>query len=234
MARGFRVKGHGQGLHYTAWLDPLERALLVGLMEQVHELLAADAAGGVAGPAVSEPDPQTDPPVGIDEEFAHIVAGIGAIGTGVSLAAEDAGDVEIPADARSFGDRDPALQRLLPTGNRTDEQAAAEFRRLAEPGLRARKAAALATAISTLRASGNAVDIDPSAALALLTALTDVRLVLGERLELRTDDDADVLAAEAAARSDDDPLVHAVVIFDFLTWLQTTLSEAMLRGLDRG
>ena len=47
--------------------------------------------------------------------------------------------------------RDPALDRLLPTANRQDDEAAAEFRRLTETGLRQRKAAALEAAAETMR-----------------------------------------------------------------------------------
>ena len=39
MARGFRRRGHGKNLRYAARLDPLERAVIAGLMEQVVELL---------------------------------------------------------------------------------------------------------------------------------------------------------------------------------------------------
>ena len=64
----------------------------------------------------------------------------------------------------------------------------------------------------------------------MLTALTDVRLVLGERMGLRTDEDVDVLEAAAATLDPDDPLAYALAIYDFLTWLQETLASAMLDG----
>ena len=64
----------------------------------------------------------------------------------------------------------------------------------------------------------------------MLTALTDVRLVLGERMGLRTDEDVDVLEAVAADLDPDDPLAYALAIYDFLTWLQETLASAMLDG----
>jgi len=192
-------------------------------MEQVVELL--DPPSPVAGPVSGESD------------FDHIVAGLGGLGMGVSVAAEDQ-DVwpdasSVPADARSFGELDPALQRLLPAANREDEQASAEFRRLTEAGLRARKAANLELSLKALRREGNAVEVDATVAHAMLVALTDVRLVLGERLGLR-DDDVDALHSSLAGRSDDDPVVHAHAVYDFLTWLQETLAEALLGGLERG
>ena len=111
---------------------------------------------------------------------------------GVTVAAEDQADLD-PDDA----ERDPALDRLLPTANRQDDEVAAEFRRLTETGLRQRKAAALETSADLLRGDDK-LRLDEGEAQAFLKALTDVRLVLGERMGLRTDDDVDVL--EAARR----------------------------------
>ena len=64
----------------------------------------------------------------------------------------------------------------------------------------------------------------------MLAALTDVRLVLGERMGLRTDEDVDVLEAAAQDLDPDDPLAYALAVYDFLTWLQETLASAMLDG----
>ena len=73
----------------------------------------------------------------------------------------------VPESARSYGDRDPALERLLPAGNRADDQVAAEYRRLTEDGLRRRKADGLETAIAALRrATATAVELDERTAVA--------------------------------------------------------------------
>ena len=125
MARGFRRKGSGSHTRYAAQLDPLERATVAGLMDQVRDLL--------------EPEPL---PEGGDA-FGSIVAGLGM---GVTVAAEDQADLDA-----GEAQRDPALDRLLPTANRQDDEAAAEFRRLTETGLRRRKAAALEAAAETMR-----------------------------------------------------------------------------------
>ena len=61
----------------------------------------------------------------------------------MSVAADDQVG-ELPSD---LDNRDPALERLLPTAHRGDEQVASEFRRLTEHDLRDRKAANLAAAI---------------------------------------------------------------------------------------
>lgn len=217
MARGFK-RSHG---HFVAKLDAVERGLVVGLMEQVRELVepepepaesAASSGSGDAGSADGD-------------EFDRIVAGLGGIGMGVSLSAADqvpelSGGVPKP--------RDPALDRIFPTANREDDQIAAEFRRLTEDGLRARKAANLTTAISALSAiEDQKVTLEQPQALALLLALTDVRLVLGERLGLRQDDDMDLLEEQVSGLPDDDPAVYALAVYDFLTWLQETLAHAL-------
>jgi hypothetical protein len=203
MARGFRRRGSGSQAHYTANLDPLERSTVAGLMDQVHDLL---------DPTASEPEGEDD--------FASIVAGLGM---GVTVAAEDQDDLEVASE------RDPALDRLLPTANREDDEAAAEFRRLTETGLRRRKATALQTAADLFRAEDR-IRLDDAQAQAVLTALTDVRLVLGERMGLRTDDDVEALEAAAQHLDPDDPLGYALAVYDFLTWLQETLASAMLEA----
>ena len=65
--------------------------------------------------------------------------------------------------------------------------------------------------------------VDAATAPLLLAALTDVRLVLGERLELRDDTDVQRLEVIVDTLAPDDPLVYAMVVYDFLTWLQETL-----------
>jgi Domain of unknown function (DUF2017) len=204
MARGFRRRGSGTQARYTAQLDPLERSTVAGLMDQVHDLLDSPAPVPEGG-----------------DDFSSIVAGLGM---GVTVAAEDQDDLDAAG-----AERDPALDRLLPTANREDDEAAAEFRRLTETGLRRRKAAALQTASELLRAEDK-IRLDDGQAQAVLTALTDVRLVLGERMGLRTDDDVEVLEAAARHLDPDDPLAYALAVYDFLTWLQETLASAMLEA----
>jgi hypothetical protein len=214
VARGFKRKG---GV-YVARLDPVERGLVVGLMEQVRELVAPDAPPEDAAPG--SPGDQAD-------EFDQIVAGLGGAGWGVSVSAEDQLP-DAPGTAGALEERDPALERLLPSAHREDEQVAAEFRRLTEHGLRSRKAATLATAIAALASvDEQRVELAQEQATALLVALTDVRLVLGERLGLRHDDDIDVLEEQVSGLEDDDPAVYALAVYDFLTWLQETLAHAL-------
>ena len=213
MARGFKRRDG----RYVARLDAVERGLVVGLMEQVLELVAPAGDGGVPGGP------------GQGDEFDRIVAGLGGVGMGVSLSAADQAGEDFPV-APGGDERDPALDRIFPTANRQDEQVDAEFRRLTEEGLRSRKAANLTTAIAALAPlEDQKVSLDHEQALALVVALTDVRLVLGERLGLKQDDDFEVLEEQASGFGEDDPTVYALAVYDFLTWLQETLTQALAR-----
>lgn len=206
MAHGFRRRGE----RYAAKLDGAERSVVIGLMEQVRDLLA----------------PSTSVTAG--DTFEDIVSGLGGL-MGVSVAAEDLDDGDGPPSTPPDAGRDPALDRLLPVANRTDDDAAREFRRLTEATLRRTKARHLATAISALaRADGAKVDLSEAEATAVVIALTDVRLVLGERIGLRTDADVDRLEVLVTELDDDDPLAYALAVYDFLTWLQESLSLALM------
>jgi hypothetical protein len=188
-----------KGDRFVARLDEVEREVVVDLLEQTHEFLA---------PVPREPT---------GDPFDDLVAGLGL------PRLSDAGDNAPPAS------RDPALERLLPSAHRDDPQLAAEFRRLTEHGLRERKAANLATAISALQTpEGDKVMLDQEQAQAMVVALTDVRLLLGERLGLRTDEDADALQDGLEAASEDDPRLHLAAYYDFTTWLQESLTQALL------
>lgn len=130
---------------------------------------------------------------------------------------------------------DPALARLLPDGHREDPEASADFRRYTEMGLRERKRSGLETARLTLGREGTLVLSDAEAR-DWVVALTDVRLVLAERMGLRSDDDHERLAQAAAgdpssADDEPEPLGIMLSLYDFLTWLQETLVEALVAAL---
>ena len=199
MAKAFKRKGD----RFVARLDDVERQVVVALLKQTHEFLA---------PAPREPT---------GDPFEDLVARLGM--PRLTDSAGDAGDDVAQAT------RDPALERLLPAAHRDDPAMAAEFRRLTEHGLRERKAANLASAISALQVTdGDKVRLDQAQAQAMVVALTDVRLVLGERLELRTDDDADALQDRLEAASEDDPQLLLAAYYDFMTWLQESLIQVLM------
>ena len=188
-----------KGARFVARLDDVERSVVVGLLEQTYEFLAPEPR-----------EPTGDP-------FEDLVARLG-----MPRLKDLADDTAAPP-------RDPAMDRLVPSAHREDPALAAEFRRLTEHGLRERKAANLATAISAVLASdGDKVRLDLEQAQATVVALTDVRLLLGERLGLRTDEDAEALQDRLERASEDDPDLHLAAAYDFLTWLQETLLQALM------
>jgi hypothetical protein len=201
VARAFRRKGS----RFVARLDAGEREVVVGLMEQTHRFLA----------------PEPHEPTG--DPFDDLVARLGL------PRLRDFEDTADTAEAVPAEPRDPALDRLLPSAHRDDPGLSAEFRRLTEHGLREGKAVNLAIAISALLgADGDKVRLDQEQAQAMVIALTDVRLLLGERLGLRSDEDADALQDRLEAASEDDPQLYLAASYDFLTWLQESLIQALM------
>ncbi|MES1212605.1 MAG: DUF2017 family protein [Leifsonia sp.] len=86
---------------------------------------------------------------------------------------------------------DPALARLFPNAYPDDDEAAAEFRRYTRDGLVERKAAnsGLIAAALTAAPDDGRLTVLRDDAEQWLPALTDLRLVLAERLGIRRDDD---------------------------------------------
>ena len=128
---------------------------------------------------------------------------------------------------------DPALLRLFPDAYRDDEDAAADFRRYTESGLRRLKADRLVVTRAVLAelttpdvAEDRAAvaDITRDKIPALLGALNDMRLVLGSRLDI-TDDEQDV----TEFWDPDDPRHQQFEIYQWLTWLQATLLDAIAK-----
>jgi hypothetical protein len=82
---------------------------------------------------------------------------------------------------------DPAHARLFPAAYRDDDAAAEEFTRYTRAGLVDRKAANAAQV--SLALDEETVRLDPDAAARWLPLLTDLRLVIADRLGIRVDDD---------------------------------------------
>lgn len=229
MARAFRRKGRS----YVASLDQVERQVVTHLMEQTRTLLAAPYRPSTGDPFADlvEDLERAAPPQGEPSPGQEVPGGPGtgrSSEPGGGLGAARAGGDE-PGDADAPGGQDPALRRLLPDAHHDDPAIAAEFRAMTERGLRERKSANLSTAIDALRAAQkDTVRLDLAQARATVVALTDVRLLLGERLGLRTDEDAEKLGS-APVGDPQDPATALVAYYEFLTWLQESLSLSLLR-----
>ena len=129
---------------------------------------------------------------------------------------------------------DTALARLLPDANRVDPLAAADFRRLTEGSIRQRKIEAARTTLGLLQKWRTARPqlVSRADARSVMTCLTDVRLVLADRLNIRTEADADTLHLRPLAEDDDHAESWLSGIYEFLGWLQESLVRQLFEGLD--
>jgi hypothetical protein len=145
-------------------------------------------------------------------------------------------DIEAPDDA--------AVHRLLPDASRNEPTVSAEFRRLTEDDLRQLKTVrltALWDALTTAPADGwrpGELVVRPDAGADLAATLTDLRLVLADRLGLDDDEASEALYAELEREPPDDeapPDVRRYLgsIYAALSWLQESLLDVLLDELDR-
>ncbi|QAY70421.1 DUF2017 family protein [Xylanimonas protaetiae] len=177
---------------YEASWEEAERHVLAGVAREVAALLREQAG---------LPDTDADDPLGA-----------------LAATMQSTGTPREPDD--------PAARRLLPDASRDDASVSAEFRHLTQTDLAAAKVRGLELFADLL--DGAALDdVDPSPAgldyglddelddraVVLVTrqdardvaaALTDVRLVVAQRLGLETDDDVETLHDEVLADAVDD------------------------------
>lgn len=116
---------------------------------------------------------------------------------------------------------DPVLARLFPDAYREDNDAAGEFRRYTEVGLRDGKRAAAGIVLATLRPDEDVV-LDDDQAQAWLRSLNDIRLALGTRLDINEE-----WYDQVAAMDWDDPRYAMFAAYDWLTMLQESLVRAL-------
>ncbi|MCU1636250.1 MAG: hypothetical protein JWQ68_1489 [Cryobacterium sp.] len=89
-------------------------------------------------------------------------------------------------------DTDPVMERLLPNAYPDDAEAAAEFRRFTADELFEQKisgARAMLAELDDESPSTRSIALDESIARQWMATLTDLRLVIAERLGIRTDGD---------------------------------------------
>ncbi|HEY5515681.1 MAG TPA: DUF2017 family protein [Pengzhenrongella sp.] len=216
---------------YVAGMDGPEREVLATVVADVAELLGADRFGAGAGSSDGA----------AAAEASHPLLGLWM-----------SPDV-VPAPA------DPAVRRLLPDASEDDAELAAEFRRLTEGDLRRLKIDRLRTfwralvgdAAEVGRAAGRSDDegtdlsVRPADAAELAATLTDLRLVLADRLGVETDEDSEALydaldrhelGQESPDRSgrellQDEIRAYLGSVYAALSWLQESLVTVMLADL---
>jgi uncharacterized protein DUF2017 len=189
----------------SARFTAAQAVILRNLVSQVAELMGTAADPGAADPAAPG-SPAGQGPAGPGEPALSIEELAAAIGA--------AGPTSPPED--------PVLARLLPDGYRDDPEAAGEFRRYTEQGLRSGKVAAAQTVLDTLPAGGGHVRLGPEDAQAWLRALNDIRLAIGTVLGITEDYEDEMEAASWA-----DPRSAYLEVYHWLGYLQDSLVRAL-------
>ncbi|NKZ06670.1 DUF2017 domain-containing protein [Actinomadura latina] len=121
---------------------------------------------------------------------------------------------------------DPVLARLFPDAYRDDGEAAGEFRRYTEMGLRDGKREAAGLVLGALTDDGADIVLDDEQAQGWLRALNDVRLALGTRLDVTEE-----WYEEASTMDPQDPRVSLFAVYDWLTMLQESLVQILWEPL---
>lgn len=114
---------------------------------------------------------------------------------------------------------DPALRRLFPPASLEDERLRAEFERLTRDELLAGRLAAA----ETMERTADAERLTEEELLAWLSAINDVRLVLGTRLDVTEE----TTFEDFAALPEDDERVRMYAVYAYLTFLEDQLVEAL-------
>jgi hypothetical protein len=203
---GFRRTSRGVSARFT----PAQAGIVRNLVGQVAELVGGAGAASV---------PQSP-------------AGGGPASPGYAGAGQAAGLPEppFPDELDSILDsggptrppEDPVLARLFPDAYGDDPEAAGDFRRYTEPGLRSGKVAAARTVLATLPGEGGRVRLSAGDAEAWLRALNDVRLALGVLLGITEDNERDPTGVTGS-----DPRSAYLQVYDWLTFLQETLVRSL-------
>jgi hypothetical protein len=206
---GFRTTSGG----VTARFARPEAAIIRDLVTQVAELIGGPDGEELAGPSGTDRSAGATTAGGLagrDSTGQIPVPGADELAAMVGLSE----NTELPDD--------PILARLLPDGYTDDPDAAQDFRRFTESGLRSAKVAAAQTVLVTLPPGGGRVRLNSGQAESWLRALNDVRLALGVRLGVT--EDFDWLSEDV--RPDDTRYAY-VQVYQWLAYLQESLVRAL-------
>ncbi|WP_084252743.1 DUF2017 family protein [Devriesea agamarum] len=148
----------------------------------------------------------------------------------------------LEAEFASIGPRmphDSATKRLFPDAGAGDSAISEEFRRLSQSHLADEKLKALAAVSQIIDASGpgaGEIVLGQRTAQLWVRALTDMRLVIADRIGLRSDADFEALQLLRVNQieppaSQEDPEVgidYLASVYEFLSWLQESLVSVLL------
>jgi len=127
-------------------------------------------------------------------------------------------------DPRAERPEDPALARLFPDAYE-DPDDALEFRRFTQRDLRSGKLENLTVATGAL-GRPNPTQLTPDECMSWLGTLNDLRLTLGARLEVTEDGPQAFLGLP-----EDDPRRSMYLVYDWLTYHQDRLVQALQKGI---
>src|SRR3954451_3366603 len=124
----------------------------------------------------------------------------------------------VPGQLRELlGTDEPSLRRLFPPAYLDDPEKDADYQRLMREELLVRHEAALTIMEETV----DATDLDESQLTAWMSALNELRLVLGTRLDVSEDDDFN------AHLDPENELAPAYALYGYLGWLQEEVVTAL-------
>lgn len=156
----------------------------------------------------------------------------------VALALEPEGDPNTDPLAALVGisetadvPSDPAVARMLPVAS-NDPEIADEYRRYTDLSLRQTKISHLKLAAMDIQAGTVHLDIERANAWA--AALNDVRLTLGARLAITSAADAERIGECTDWDQIETTEDYMALLYNFVTWLQESLMQALLLDLGDG
>jgi hypothetical protein len=118
---------------------------------------------------------------------------------------------------------DPALERLFPPAYPDDSDLQSEYERLVRGDLMEQRLGSVDVMEQTIDASR----VSEEQLLAWLSALNDLRLILGTKLGATEDIDPEDIP-------EDDPLAPSYALYYYLGWLEEQVVEALNTGLTPG
>jgi hypothetical protein len=124
---------------------------------------------------------------------------------------------ELPEQLRALlSSDDPALERVFPPAYPDEEELQAEYEGLVRGDLLRQRLGSADVMERTIDSSR----VTEGELLAWLSALNDLRLILGTKLGATEDDDPETIA-------DDDPLASSYALYHYLGWLEEQVVEAL-------
>lgn len=130
-----------------------------------------------------------------------------------------------------FDAGDPVVARLFPAVYPDSPEDAAEFRRYTEDELKTGKIDQAGAILAALPSQGGGeVRLDEETAEAWLRALTDARLALGIRLDVKDETDLEAELDEAVMQDPSSQRVFQLSVYAYLGYLQESLVTALSRA----